>query len=180
MNNIEEAISELRVALIQALDSDDQIIVGHMRKAYELLTEDDQFSYLKAEVVSWRSRAEGLEQSLVEAGEHIRRLDTWVSDLQSGLYVNCVYCGHRYGPDPGTPVAMADVLKQHIAECPAHPMSGLIAALRQAEGELENFNPAVALVCAEALQKAQGKKGFGEATAGGVPEAAAKKPGEPV
>ena len=33
----------------------------------------------------------------------IARLEAWVRDMQAGCYVNCVYCGHRYGPDPGTP-----------------------------------------------------------------------------
>lgn len=52
----------------------------------------------------------------------IRRLQRWVDDLQSGMYINCVYCGHRYGPSPETPVAMSEVLKQHIATCPKHPL----------------------------------------------------------
>jgi len=51
------------------------------------------------------------------------RLRQMVSDLQSGMYVNCVYCGYRYGPVGETPVAMADVLKAHIETCPKHPMS---------------------------------------------------------
>jgi len=55
--------------------------------------------------------------------EEIARLKAWVADLQSGMYINCVYCGHRYGPDKDTPVAMADVLKAHIEKCPAHPLS---------------------------------------------------------
>ena len=53
------------------------------------------------------------------------RLKAWVDDLQSGMYVNCVYCGHRYGPGETTPVSMADALKEHIEQCPKHPMSGL-------------------------------------------------------
>ena len=53
------------------------------------------------------------------------RLQQWVNDLQSGMYINCVYCGHRYGPQEDTPVAMADVLKEHIEQCPEHPMSKL-------------------------------------------------------
>jgi DNA-directed RNA polymerase subunit RPC12/RpoP len=53
------------------------------------------------------------------------RLEQWVNDLQSGMYVNCVYCGHRYGPSETTPVSMAEVLKQHIEQCPEHPMSAL-------------------------------------------------------
>ena len=55
----------------------------------------------------------------------IRRLRGWVNDLQAGLYVNCVYCGHRYGPDTETPVSKAQVLKEHIKVCPDHPMSTL-------------------------------------------------------
>lgn len=51
----------------------------------------------------------------------IARLQQWVNDLQSRMCVNCAYCGHRYGPDPGTPVAMADVA--HIEKCPEHPLS---------------------------------------------------------
>jgi hypothetical protein len=55
----------------------------------------------------------------------IKRLRQWVNDLQSGMYVNCVYCGHRYGPAKETPVSMASVLKAHIEQCPEHPMSKL-------------------------------------------------------
>ncbi len=49
----------------------------------------------------------------------------WILDLQSHTYVTCVYCGHRYGPDPGTPTSHADLLKEHIEQCPEHPMSAL-------------------------------------------------------
>ena len=50
----------------------------------------------------------------------------WVADCQSGMYVNCVYCGHRYGPQDTTPVSMAEMLKTHIAACPRHPMAKLL------------------------------------------------------
>lgn len=53
------------------------------------------------------------------------RLRQWVDDLQSGMYVNCVYCGHRHGPGETTPVSMADALKEHVEQCPDHPMSDL-------------------------------------------------------
>ena len=66
---------------------------------------------------------------LVEQAAEIQRLKTWVSDLQSGMFINCVYCGHRYGPKEGTPVAMADVLKAHIVQCPKHPLSIVTKAL---------------------------------------------------
>lgn len=57
----------------------------------------------------------------------VARLRAWVADLQSGLYVNCVYCGHRYGPGETTP--MADALTAHVAACPAHPVAHLRALL---------------------------------------------------
>lgn len=59
------------------------------------------------------------------------RLESWVSDLQSGMYVNCVYCGHRYGPGETTPVSMADALKAHVEQCPKHPMSALKAEVER-------------------------------------------------
>lgn len=54
-----------------------------------------------------------------------RRLQQWVRDMQEGCWVNCVYCGHRYGHEKDTPVTLADVLKQHVEQCPEHPMSAL-------------------------------------------------------
>ncbi len=73
----------------------------------------------------------------------VERYKQWVDDLQSGMYVNCVYCGHRYGPGETTPVSMADTLKQHVENCPKHPMSALkvqIAALRAENEELKAEN----------------------------------------
>lgn len=66
----------------------------------------------------------------------VERLRQWVADLQSGMYVSCVYCGHRYGPGETTPVSMADALKAHIAQCPEHPMAGLLKALRSLTNEV--------------------------------------------
>lgn len=62
-------------------------------------------------------------------------LKRWVNDLQSGMYINCVYCGHRYGPREGTPVSMADVLKEHIETCPEHPMYKLKERVTELEAE---------------------------------------------
>jgi hypothetical protein len=55
----------------------------------------------------------------------LHRYNQWVDDLQSGMYVNCVYCGHRYGPGESTPLTMAEALKEHVLQCPQHPMSEL-------------------------------------------------------
>ena len=71
--------------------------------------------------------AEALQRELAQAQQEIARLREWASDLQSDMYINCVYCGHRYGPSADVPASMADVLKIHIARCPEHPMSHLRA-----------------------------------------------------
>jgi hypothetical protein len=64
-----------------------------------------------------------------------RRLRQWVDDLQSGMYVNCVYCGHRYGPEDKTPTSRAEVLKKHIEVCPTHPMAALKRELEELRGK---------------------------------------------
>lgn len=76
------------------------------------------------------------------------RLEQWKDDLQAGMYINCVYCGHRYGPDDEVPATMADALKEHVEQCPEHPMSALktanarltteLTALREAATRLVN------------------------------------------
>lgn len=66
----------------------------------------------------WKQRAQAAEQRVAEMQQHI-------NDLQSGMYINCIYCGHRYGPRETTPVSVADALKAHVEQCPQHPMSAL-------------------------------------------------------
>ena len=68
---------------------------------------------------------------LERQAREIADLERWVADCQSGMYVNCVYCGHRYGPREDTPVAMADVLREHIEQCPKHPLSAAKAQIEQ-------------------------------------------------
>ena len=81
------------------------------------------------------ARIAELEKEVADLKAERTRLQQWVNDLQSGMYINCVYCGHRYGPDPGTPVAMADVLKAHIEQCQEHPMSALKKELAALQAE---------------------------------------------
>lgn len=66
-------------------------------------------------------------------------LQNWIDDLQSGMYINCVYCGHRYGPNPETPVAMADILEAHIEQCSKHPLSHMKVRAEKAEGQIEEL-----------------------------------------
>lgn len=52
-----------------------------------------------------------------------KQLEAWIDDLQSGMYINCVYCGHRYGPNSVKEITMRKALENHIARCPKHPLS---------------------------------------------------------
>lgn len=58
-----------------------------------------------------------------ECEAEVAHLTAWVNDLQSGMTVNCVYCGYCYGPKETTPVSMADALKAHIETCEHHPLN---------------------------------------------------------
>ncbi len=61
----------------------------------------------------------------------ITQLEQQVKNLQNTDQVlTCVYCGHAY--PPGTPTSNHDLLTEHIAKCPAHPMHGVTSALREA------------------------------------------------
>lgn len=62
-----------------------------------------------------------------EMNREIDRLTQWVNDLQAGMWVNCVYCGHRYGPQDKVLATMQDALYDHIAICPKHPLSRALA-----------------------------------------------------
>ena len=64
----------------------------------------------------------------------IEGLKSWVNDCQAGMYINCVYCGHRYGPADKVACTMQEALYEHIAKCPKHPLSAAkqkITALEQ-------------------------------------------------
>jgi hypothetical protein len=70
------------------------------------------------------------------------RLEQWIDDAQAGMYINCVYCGHRYGPEDEVPVTMADALYEHITQCPEHPLSRCKAEnarLREVLGQVPPF-----------------------------------------
>lgn len=70
-----------------------------------------------------------LKKELDRRRRQVDRYRQWVSDLQSGMYVNCIYCGHRY--PPGTPGDRARILFEHIQQCPAHPLSKAMDILRR-------------------------------------------------
>ena len=91
----------------------------------------DRLRHMRARITG--DEVSSPEEDLLDARDllgEVERLRRWIADLQSGMSINCVYCGHRYGPDPGTPIAMAEVLKKHVEVCPEHPMSTLRTAAR--------------------------------------------------
>lgn len=60
------------------------------------------------------------------------QLEAWIDDLQSGMYINCVYCGHRYGPNSkDANKIMRKSLEDHIASCPKHPLSAAKAEIKK-------------------------------------------------
>ena len=66
-------------------------------------------------------------------------LRAWVDDCQSGMFINCVYCGHRYGPAESTKPTMQQVLYDHIAVCVKHPLSAALADLAAARAAIEGL-----------------------------------------
>jgi hypothetical protein len=91
----------------------------------------------------------------------LERYKRWVDDLQSGIYVNCVYCGYRYGRDGAVPASMADVLKEHVQQCPEHPMSklrraGIAAWYCLRSYEFGNVSPDLAAQTCRMLERVLG------------------------
>ncbi len=91
----------------------------------------------------------------VDQQQEADRLHRWISDLQRGIYVNCVYCGHRYGPEDEVPTSMADVLKEHIEHCPEHPMSKLKQEFAQLQEQLKYAEGAMEIEAFDARQLRQ-------------------------
>lgn len=76
-----------------------------------------------------------------ELTKEIRRLRQWVSDLQSGAYITCAYCGHRYGPKEGGDPSMVGLYREHVEKCADHPCNVLvreIEAMKVQRSELLN------------------------------------------
>ncbi len=120
------------------------------REAEKLLRERDaEIEGLKAKLAERVDLHDVDGRALVSARAEVERLRTWIDDLQSGMFINCVYCGHRYGPRDEVPDSMADVLRRHVEQCPQHPMSELrkklawsqeavASLLKENEGLLDN------------------------------------------
>lgn len=75
--------------------------------------------------------------------EEIDRLNQWIHDCQSGMYINCVYCGFRYGPKDEVAPTMQQALYDHIAVCPKHPLSKANARIEELEIALAGLAIAV-------------------------------------
>ncbi len=60
----------------------------------------------------------------------VAELESWINDMHSGMFINCVYCGHRHGRTHEE--IPADTLRRHISTCPKHPMSKLINEVQEA------------------------------------------------
>jgi hypothetical protein len=129
-------------------EHDGQFDVVHVRDGpgYDCETLDDAKSQL-LKMCGVHRLGEAPATNSVQLQWENLRLSEWVNDLQSGMFINCVYCGHNYGPSDEVPASivvppdtvtakglatgpdvnidwtMADVLKAHIEKCPKHPLS---------------------------------------------------------
>ncbi len=119
----------------RCLDLIDNLYINHVlsQAEYQVL-----YSAASSLNDAWAEHAGGLEDKITAIQADNQRLQQWVNDLQSGMYINCVYCGHRYGPRSNTPVSMADVLKAHVEKCPKHPMSALKVENERLKAELDD------------------------------------------
>ena len=54
------------------------------------------------------------------------------------MFINCVYCGHRYGPDDAVAATMQQLLYEHIAKCPKHPLQEAHAENKRLREALED------------------------------------------
>jgi len=104
---------------------------SHGREATDVRSDGERRCNPRLGGIMLPCHVEHLEVVPADEIEELVRLRQWVADLQSGMYVNCVYCGHRYGPVESTPVVQANVLKAHIAQCPEHPLGVLVAGIEK-------------------------------------------------
>jgi len=119
------------------LEVDKKAINHHIEVRQQQQQRIQQLERQLMEDSRWPAEEKELRQKIQQLEGEKVKMQQWVNDLQSEMYINCVYCGHRYGPKKNTPVAMADVLKKHIEKCPKHPMSELKTKYKQLEAELE-------------------------------------------
>lgn len=85
----------------------------------------------KGEPYTWHEVQELLSE--------IEKQQTWIDDLQSGMNINCVYCGHNYGPSDKVNGTMREALHSHIAECPKHPLSKANSRIATLEGGIQDI-----------------------------------------
>jgi DNA-directed RNA polymerase subunit RPC12/RpoP len=112
-------------------------VIGRLKA--EIAKKDEKIYELAGDVAEKEEREEDLVRNCAKANAENDVLEAWIDDLQSGMYINCVYCGHRYGPNPSLDqshlLTMRKALEQHIAECPKHPLSQAINRIKELEND---------------------------------------------
>ena len=64
-------------------------------------------------------REVAMETVIDQQRAEIERLKQWVEDLQGEAWVNCVYCGFRFGPVEKFPVSTTEIFTKHLRQCDA-------------------------------------------------------------
>lgn len=110
VNELNQENADLKKRLSEANDMNKRRVIG---------PEDER--YLKGRISELVEMVDFLKEENSDLKKRVEELEQWVGDLQSGKYINCVYCGHRY--PPGTPGVMSKILYEHIKKCPKHPLA---------------------------------------------------------
>lgn len=76
------------------------------------------------------------QMELGQARTELTHYKAWVADLQSGMYINCMFCGFRYGPSNEK---MQERLEDHIYKCSKHPIRPLMDLLIQWYQDADHF-----------------------------------------
>ncbi len=118
VKGLQKRVAELEAEIVEYMAA----IQKARGKEKDAETSRDIEKLMNVELQAQIKAAGGL---LAELEIENERYKVWVDDLHSGMYINCVYCGHQYGPSDEVPASMADVLKKHVEQCPKHPMSKL-------------------------------------------------------
>ena len=122
------------------VDNADFLLSEIARLAEQLRVSKENKTRYMASFAETNEHNTRLQAELQTEQEEVLRLQHWVQDLQRGMYINCVYCGHRYGPNSEVPASMADVLKEHIEQCPKHPMSKLKQEIADLKEQIRLLN----------------------------------------
>ncbi|MCI0421505.1 MAG: hypothetical protein L0312_20150 [Acidobacteria bacterium] len=100
---------------------------------------DEKIKRQKKTLTALNHRVIAQLHQLGTANKEVEGLKRQVEHLHDGRTTTCVFCGHAY--PPGTPPHGSEALKEHISQCPQHPMRALEKRFEHAMRGLESVTP---------------------------------------